>query len=57
MKQNSYLVEVGHLCDMDKVDKSNVLDLLSDRIEGLVHRHALAVPVMAESNKGDAIFF
>lgn len=45
-----HLVEVWHLCDVDQVDDSKVLDLFSNVIQNLIHLHAGWVPVVAEAD-------
>ena len=50
------LVEVRDIGDIDKVDDGEVLDLVRDGVEGLIHRHALAVPVVPEADHDDAVF-
>lgn len=51
------LVEVWHGGDIDEVDDGKVLHLFCGRVEGLVHGHALCVPVMSEANDDDAVLF
>ena len=53
----THLVEVRYLCDIAQVNDGKVLYLLCNRIERLVHHHALRVPVMPEANNNDAILF
>lgn len=53
----SHLVEVRNFCDVHKIYNSEVLDFLSNRVQSLVHRHTLAIPIMAKANDDDAIFF
>lgn len=50
------LVEIGHFCDVGEVDDGEVLDFLGDRVQSLVHRHALAVPIMAEPDYNNSVF-
>ena len=45
-----HLVEVGHLRDVHQVAHGKVLHLLGDLVQGLVHLHALGVPVVAEAD-------
>lgn len=52
-----YLVEIWDGGDIDEVDDGKVLDLFCDGVEGFVHGHALGVPVMAEADGDDAVFF
>ena len=52
-----HLVEIGDLCDIDQIDDSKVLDFLRNAMKSFVHGHALRIPVMAETNYHDAIFF
>ncbi len=56
MRRKTHLVEVRHLRDVDKVDHSEVLDLVRNTIQSLVHGHALAVPVVPEADDDDAVF-
>ena len=51
------LVEVWYLCDVAEVDDGVVLNLFGDRVQRLVHHHALRVPVVPETNDDDAILF
>jgi len=51
------LVEVWHLCDVAEVNDGKVLNLFGDRVQRLVHHHALRVPVVPETNDDDAILF
>ena len=53
----THLVEVRHLRDVAEVDDSKVLDLLRDGVKRLVHGHALTVPVVAEADDDNAVFF
>ena len=53
----SDLVKVWDGGDVDEVDDGKVLDLFRDRVEGLVHGHALGVPVVAEADDDDAVLF
>lgn len=55
-KGSAHLVEVRNICDVNEIDNREVLHLLRNRVECLVHGHALAVPVMTEANNNDAIF-
>ena len=50
------LIEVRNLRDVAQVDHSKVLHFLRHTIEGLVHSHALGIPVVAEPNDDDPIF-
>lgn len=54
--QCTHLVEIWHLGDVDEIDYGKVLDLLSDTVQRLVHRHALAIPVMSEAQYDDTVF-
>lgn len=49
------LIEVRNLCDIAQVDDSKVLHLLRHAVEGLVHSHALRIPVVAKPNDDDPI--
>ena len=51
------LVEVWYLCDVAEVNDSKVLDLFCDRVQRLVHDHALRVPVVPKANDNNAILF
>lgn len=51
------LVEIWDGGDIDQVDDGKVLDFFSNRVEGLVHGHALSVPVMTEAKDDDAVLF
>lgn len=53
----SDLVKVWDGGDVDEIDDGKVLDLFRDRVEGLVHGHALGVPVVAEADDDDAVLF
>ena len=53
--ENTHLVEVRDVGDVDEVDDGEVLDLVRDGVERLVHRHALAVPVVPEADHDDAV--
>lgn len=55
--QDAHLVEVRDLGDVDEVDDREILHLVCDGVERLVHRHALAVPVMPEPEHDDAVLF
>ena len=46
-----HLVEVGHRGDVDEVADAKVLDLFGDGEEGLVHLHAVLVPVVTEPDE------
>jgi len=56
-KYITHLVEIRYLCDVAQVNDGKVLHLLGDRVERLVHYHALRVPVMPETNNNYAILF
>jgi monomeric isocitrate dehydrogenase len=49
-RKTPHLVEVGDLCDVCEIYDSEVRDFVRDGVERFVHCHALAVPVVAESN-------
>jgi len=53
----TYLIEVWNIRNIDQVDNRKVLHFLCHRVQRLVHRHALTVPVMAETEDYDTIFF
>lgn len=55
--EHAHLVEVRDLSDIHEVDHCKVLHFLCDRIEGLIHRHALMVPVVAKANHDDTVLF
>jgi len=55
--EHAHLVEVRNLGDIYEVDDCKVLHFLCDRVEGLVHRHALMVPVVAKANHDNTILF
>ena len=52
-----HLVEVWHLSDVHQVAHSKVLHLLRDLVQGLVHLHALWVPVVAEADDHHPLSF
>lgn len=52
-----HLVEVRDLGDIYEVDDCEVLHFLCNRVEGLVHRHTLMVPVVAKANHDDTVLF
>lgn len=52
----THLVEVRNLRNIDQVDDSEILDLVRDGVERLVHDHALRVPVVAEAEDDDSVF-
>lgn len=55
--ETAHLVEIRDRGDVDEVDDGKVLDLFGDRVEGLVHGHALRVPVVAKADDDDAVLF
>ena len=46
-----HLVEVRHRCDVDEVADTEVFDLFGNGEEGLVHLHAVLVPIVAEADE------
>ena len=52
---NPHLVEVRNLGDVAEVDNREVLNLLSNRVESLVHDHALCVPIVPEADNDHAV--
>ena len=50
------LIEVRNLGDIAQIYYSEVLYLLRHAIEGLVHSHALGIPVVTEPNDDDSVF-
>lgn len=56
LERSTHLVEVGDVRDVNEVNNRKVLHLLRNRVESLIHGHALAVPVMAEANNNDPVF-
>ena len=57
MQRATDLVEIRHRSDVHQVDDGKVLHLLGDRVQRLVHRHALGIPVMSEPDDDDTILF
>lgn len=55
--ENIYLVEVRNVSDIYEVDDCKVLHFLCNRVERLVHRHALLVPIVTKADYDDAILF
>ena len=55
IQREAHLVKVRDIRDVDEVDDGESLDLVRDAIEGLVHRHALAVPVVPEAEHDDTV--
>jgi hypothetical protein len=55
--EHTHLVEVRDLSDIYEVDDRKVLHLLCDRVESLIHRHTLMVPVVAKANHNDTVLF
>ena len=51
------LVEVRYLRDVAEVNDGVVLNLFGDRVQRLVHHHALRVPVVPETDDDDAVLF
>ncbi len=54
--RKTHLIEVWDLRNVDEVDYSEVLDLVRNTIQSLVHGHALAVPVVPEADDDDSVF-
>ena len=54
--KSTHFIKVRNLRDVDQIYDGKVLDLLGDAIEGLIHRHALTIPVMTEAEDHDAVF-
>jgi len=50
-----HLVEVWYFSDVAEVDDGKVLHFLGDRVEGLVHHHALGVPVVPKADDNNAV--
>lgn len=53
----THLVEIRHLRDVYEIYDRKILHLLSHRVQRLVHRHTLAVPVVTKANHNDTVFF
>jgi hypothetical protein len=47
---NLHLVEIWNFRGVDQVDYSEILDFLSDGVEGFVHLHTSWVPIVTEAN-------
>ncbi len=43
--------------DVNKIDDAEVLDLLGDGEEGLVHLHAIRIPIVTESDDHNFVLF
>ncbi len=43
--------------DVDEIDDAEVLDLFGDGEEGLVHLHAVRIPIVAESDDHNFVLF
>ena len=52
-----HLLEVGHLVEVAEVDDGEVLDALGDAVEHFVLAHAVGVPVAAEADDDEPVFF
>ena len=52
-----HLVEVRNLVDVTDVDDGEGLDFVCDLVENLILAHALFVPVAAEADANEALFF
>ena len=52
-----HLLEVGHLVEVAEVDDGEVFDALGDAVEHFVLAHAVGVPVAAEADHDEAVFF
>lgn len=52
-----YFVKVGYFSDIDKVYDGKVLDSLSDTVKRFVHLHASWIPIVAETNDNNTVFF
>lgn len=55
--EHAYLVEVRNLSDIYQINDCKVLHFLCNRVERLVHCHALLVPIVTKANNNDAILF
>jgi hypothetical protein len=56
-KRETRLVEVRYLRDVAEVNDGKILHFLGDGVEGLVHHHALGVPVVPKAYNDDAVLF
>lgn len=52
-----HLLEVGHLVQIAEVDDGKVLDAIGDFVEHLVLAHAVGIPITAEPDYHQAVFF
>ena len=52
-----HLFEVGDLVDVADVDYGEVLDAVGDLVEHFILAHAVGVPVAAEADDDEAVFF
>ena len=48
---------ISHLSDVHEVDDGKVLHLLCAAVQCLIHYHTSRVPVVAEPNDNDSVFF
>lgn len=55
--ERTYLVEVWDIGNIYEVDDCKVLHFLCNRVERLVHRHALLVPIVTKADYDDTILF
>src|SRR5882762_5457002 len=53
----TYFVEIRYLCNIDEIYHSKVLDFLGNAVERLIHRHALAIPIVTKAQDNNTVFF
>ena len=51
-----HLVEVGHFGNVHKVDGAEIFDFFGAPEQGLVHLHAVGVPVVAKPKQDNLVF-